>query len=362
MAINRAALTALIAANIADNTSEAITPALHRAVENALNDSNVNWIDDVKTTLNNSNNEVPTSAAVLGNKPIKRVLTLADWNNLISSSGLVAGYAYLVNTEYTDPIWAYEWTAFMIAASANTIEPIAFAYAPSFVPEFVRINTNEDFSSWMFLETCGLNMYLTAAQANQYNIDGNSVIAPFARIIVEMGSTTRYETIIWRTGTSISPIGKSFTDGAGLGNFVFLDYANDVEYTLNPFVTTKLITEVDFQTGGQFTILPAPPLGYFWLVIDASAKVNFNTNGFDPASNEIYIKNDTAAIPVWELLQLDTVVAGFVISRGNLIMNAQPQDNYIEATALVADIPTAAGVTYDGDVVLYVTAQLTPLT
>jgi len=64
MAQSRAALAALIAANIADNTSEAITPALHRAVENALSDSSVNWVDDVKTTLNDDNNEVPTSGAI----------------------------------------------------------------------------------------------------------------------------------------------------------------------------------------------------------------------------------------------------------------------------------------------------------
>lgn len=65
MAQSRAALAALILANIADNTSEAITPALHRAVEDALSSSAVNWVDDVKTTLNDDNNEVPTSGAVV---------------------------------------------------------------------------------------------------------------------------------------------------------------------------------------------------------------------------------------------------------------------------------------------------------
>jgi len=76
MAQSRAALAALIAANIADNTSEAITPALHRAVEDALSDSCVNWVDDVKTTLNNNNNEVPTSgaiASIIGTTSLKKV-------------------------------------------------------------------------------------------------------------------------------------------------------------------------------------------------------------------------------------------------------------------------------------------------
>ncbi len=108
MAISRAALTALIAANIADNTSEAITPALHRAVENALNDSNVNWIDDVKTTLNNSNNEVPTSgavAALIGTLSIPLVpqmysvtLTAADLSGGVTKEILpaVSGYFWAV--------------------------------------------------------------------------------------------------------------------------------------------------------------------------------------------------------------------------------------------------------------------------
>lgn len=95
MAQSRAALAALIAANIADNTSEAITPALHRAVENALSDSSVNWVDDVKTTLNDDNNEVPTSgavAALIGTPAIPlipQVYTIA-----LSDVDLIAGGVY----------------------------------------------------------------------------------------------------------------------------------------------------------------------------------------------------------------------------------------------------------------------------
>ena len=92
MAISRASLAALIAANIADNTSEAITPALHRAVENALNDSLVNWIDDVKTSLNDDNNEVPTSGAVadiIGTTAVPFVPKL--YSLALTNADLVAG-------------------------------------------------------------------------------------------------------------------------------------------------------------------------------------------------------------------------------------------------------------------------------
>jgi hypothetical protein len=92
MAISRASLSALIAANIADNTSEAITPALHRAVENALNDSLVNWVDDVKTSLNDDNNEVPTSGAVadiIGTTAVPFVPKL--YSLALTNADLVAG-------------------------------------------------------------------------------------------------------------------------------------------------------------------------------------------------------------------------------------------------------------------------------
>lgn len=92
MAISRASLAALIAANIADNTSEAITPALHRAVENALNDSLVNWVDDVKTSLNDDNNEVPTSGAVadiIGTTAVPFVPQL--YSLALTNANLVAG-------------------------------------------------------------------------------------------------------------------------------------------------------------------------------------------------------------------------------------------------------------------------------
>jgi len=127
MALSRASLAALIAANIADNTNEAITPALHRAVENALNDSLVNWVDDIENVLTNSINKVPNSAAVYaalagaGSAPVITV-TKAAFDALVLANDLQVGYWYLVTGAYTDGIWSYVWDMLGICISNNSLD------------------------------------------------------------------------------------------------------------------------------------------------------------------------------------------------------------------------------------------------
>ena len=308
--ISRAALQTLINSTIYTNLTNDITGDDVNDVCTDINDSSVNWVTDVENTLTNSSTKVPTSAAVWANKPIISVNN-STWNSLVTSNQLRVGYAYLVDTGYNDPIWSYSWTALVIAASGNTIHPISWAVSQGFVNEFVKINTVADFNSWQFLETCGQNMTLSAAQASAYNIAASSTIAGNTRVIVSitdyLGNTRYIETTTRPAGDGI------VANGSNQGVFYVLNFASDLALPVNSFNAEVSLSAAELASGNPKEILPAVA-GHFWSVLDCQVKVNWNTTGFDTPAN-IQVWDEGAATYLYELKDLDALGAGIVTGK-----------------------------------------------
>ena len=357
---SRGALQTLINSTIYTNVTNDITGDEVNDVCTDLNDSGVNWVTDVETTLSNSNTKVPTSAAVLANKPVSTV-SLATFNALVAGNNLKTGSAYIVQAAYTDPVWSYSWTVLVIAASGNTIELFAWAYAPTFVNEFVSVNTNADFSSWVFLETKGTLMAIDATQADNYNTSALTVFAPNTRVMINMtdvlGSSTNFEGIVWRTGDTISPIAKKYTQTELCGEFYFCDFANDVAYPSSPFNLGTTVSSANILAGGEFPLLAAPPAGYYWTVLAAQFKYNYGTTTYTGGA-VIAIKADTATLQICDTASgLSSTQS--VIGQFRFISPAIDDVQFVAADDLVLDV--TAGAAGDGDVDVKVTVQLVAL-
>ena len=354
---SRGALQTLINSTIYTNVTNDITGDEVNDVCTDLNDSAVNWVTDVETTLSNSNTKVPTSAAVLAQKPITTV-SLATWNALVAGNNLKTGSAYIVQTAWTDPIWSYSWTFLVIAASGNTIEPYAWAYAPVFVLEFVPMSVTADFSLPVFLETKGVQMQLDATQADAYNTAGNVVIAPNTRVIINMndvlGSPINMEGVVWRTGDAISTTAKKYTDGNFCGEFYFCDFANNIAYPSSPFNVGANVSSANILAGGDFPFLPAAPAGYYWTILAAQFEYNYGTITYT-GSPVIAIKANTGSYAICDTGNTLGSTAT-IFGQFRFVGAAANQTQFVTGDTLVFDV--SAGGAGDGDVDVKATVRL----
>lgn len=358
--ISRGALQTLINSTIYTNVTNDITGDEVNDVCTDLNDSAVNWVTDVETTLSNSNTKVPTSAAVLANKPISTV-SLATFTALVAGNNLKTGSAYIVQAAYTDPVWSYSWTVLVIAASGNTVEPFAWAYAPIFVNEFVSVNTNADFSSWVFLETKGTQMQLDAAKADNYNTLALTVLAPSIRVILYIddfqGAPINLIGSVWRTGDAISPIAHQYTENSLVGSFYFCDFANNVAFPSSPINVGGTVSSADILAGGDFPFLPAAPAGYYWTVLAAQFKYNYGTTTYT-GSPVIAIRADTGSYAICDTGNT-LGSTGTIYGQFRFVGAAANQTQFVDGDPLVFEV--AAGATGDGDVDIRATVQLVTL-
>lgn len=348
--ISRAALQTLINSTIYTNVTNDITGDDVNDVCTDINDSAVNWVTDVENTLTNSSTKIPTSAAVWANKPIISVNN-STWNSLVTSNQLRVGYAYLVDTGYNDPIWSYSWTALVIAASGNTIHPISWAISQGFVNEFVKINTVADFNSWQFLETCGQNMTLSAAQASAYNIAASSTIAGNTRVIV---SITDYLGNPRYVETTTRPAGDGIVgNGSSQGVFYAMNFAGDLAVPMTPITVKQSLTSADLLAGGDFQLLPSVN-NYFWTVHNAQFFYTFNTAAYTGLGLKVRV--DTATR---ELMKSKTT---FNSSTTDSTGQFEFVDDTADATQYVTNdelmLEVVAGTGGDGTMDVYVTAQL----
>jgi hypothetical protein len=357
---SRGALQTLINSTIYTNVTNDITGDEVNDVCTDLNDSAVNWVTDVETTLSNSNTKIPTSAAVLANKPISTV-SLATFAALVAGNNLKTGSAYIVQAAYTDPVWSYSWTVLVIAASGNTVELFAWAYAPTFVNEFVSVNTNADFSSWVFLETKGQLMEIDAAQADNYNTLSLTVFAQNMRVIINMdnydGNAIKLEGILYRNDI-ISDAAKIFFDASMLvGSFYYCDFANNIAYPSSPFNISKTVLSADILAGGEFPLLPAPPAGCYWTVLAAQFVYNYGTTTYT-GGPVIAIKADTATLQICDTAN-GLSSTQFVIGQFRFTSPAIDDVQFVAADPLVIDV--TSGAAGDGVVDVNVTVQLVAL-
>jgi hypothetical protein len=355
---SRTALQTLINSTIYTNVTNDITGDEVNDVCTDLNDSAVNWVTDIEQNMTNSANKVPSSAAVLANVPVKTV-NLATWNSQVSGGQLRAGYCYIITKAKVDAIWGHEWSVFVVANSTSTIRPLVFAWIDITPNILVKVNANATFSTFQFLETLGSQMRMTTAQIATYNTNGVALIAADVDII-----TTPQD--IFSAGLPI----KTKTDNAGtfieLAGYAYaqnrsplytIDTANDLALPTTAFNFNLLLSAGDLAGGTAKEILPAIA-GHYWSVLDCQAKVNWNTTGFDTTA-KIEVSNETATSELYTFDNLDQLLAGSIILRGQNsgTGDVASGEQYIANTRLVAQCmnPPTAG---DGTVGIYVTAQL----
>lgn len=348
--ISRAALQTLINSTIYTNLTNDITGDDVNDVCTDINDSSVNWVTDVENTLTNTSTKIPTSAAVWANKPIISVNN-STWNSLVTSNQLRVGYAYLVDTGYNDPIWSYSWTALVIAASGNTIHPISWAISQGFVNEFVKINTVADFNSWQFLETCGQNMTLSAAQASAYNIAANSTIAGNTRVFVSitdyLGNTREVETTTNLAGDGI------ITQGSSQGVFYAMNFASDLAVPMTPITVKKSLTSANLLAGGDFQLLPRVN-NYFWTVNNAQFFYTFDSSAYTGLGLKVRVDSATREI----MISKTTFNLSTTDSTGQFefVTDIADETQYVTNDELMLEV--VAGTGGDGTMDVYVTAML----
>lgn len=362
---NRTTLQALIDATIYTNNTNDITGDEVNQVCTDLNDSNVNWVADVETTLTNSNTKVPTSAAVLANRPIIIIVDAATFNALRTSSQLRIGYTYIIASGFTDAIWGYVWGVMCYATGTSTISDNGWAARATTTPvgPWVSITIpNNDLTDIVFNECVGADMVLTAAQADTYNTNGMPLIRANTPVFVEVteligNAVALFSTKLTQNGGAINDTGFYADAGGSLeskASSYLLDFANDLAIPRGPIYT---LVSIDPLVATPVDVLPAPPGPYAWDVTSAMVHYQYNTSGYD-ADVEPYLQLNTATQKMWEDTAASSTFTNEVTTKMTPLTYGGPSGGaYLQARKLRAGIVNTTTTT-DGTIAIAVVAQL----
>jgi hypothetical protein len=370
----RTAIQTQIDADIYTNTNNEITGDEVNTSLTNLNDSAVNWLSDVESVVNNDPTKVPNSAAVyaalagVGSAPVITV-TKAAFDALVLANDLRAGYWYLVTGAVSaDPIWASEWDALVLADTVSSVHAESYLRSVSLQTSWIRIYTDTAFSALLLFETDRRQMVLDATQANTFAPSAAFGFIPSIDIIVSMpdvwGQSRRFVCRLSDDGSTVNNVAVSEkplnTLSTNVNNFV-LDFANNIAIPTGDISFRLSLSSANILAGGQHAIpeLPAPPMGYYWKVLDADLRYTFNTT---PYSNcEIQIISDGA--PTDPMLTISDVVMAAMTTDSHFNFAAKgasaDQVLYQQSRQVFVSFPSTPTVG-DGAFIISGTAVLLP--
>ena len=363
---SRTALQTLINSTIYTNVTNDITGDEVNDVCTDLNDSAVNWVTDIEQVLTNAANKVPSSAAVFNNAPIKTFLTNANYTTARNANQLRPYHWYLVTAAFADNIWGYAWGALVMATTNNTILKTGYAFiiqsSPTYIGQLIPIQMVDDTLNWgngIYLGNANdEKMVLSSADAASYNTAGVKRFMGDTSVIVEVtdifGNVIPLRCKVDNAGTSIQNIGYSNDAVAGAYE---IDFVNDLAWPLGTVNAKLTLTSTELIAGGSYVLINAsPPANYFWSILSASYQYEHGTTAYTGGLQVGVNATGIGSVAYITNADFASATSNYIaiMTENNDIEDINQYDIGSKVNAEVVTV----GVGGDGDITVYVTAQL----